>query len=192
MAGLRRLDRDIGGLEIADFADHDDIGILAQECAERRGKGETSLLVQVDLIDARELDFRRILRRRDVDAWLVEDVEAGILRYSLAAARGTGDQDHSIRALDRTQQELLLVGLVSKRLDTQLCAGGIENPQHELFAVERRQRAHAEIDRAILRQDQLHPAVLRHALFRNVELGDHLDPGGHLVLDRQRRLRDFH
>ena len=31
VAGLRGLDRDVGGLEVADFADHDDVRILAQE-----------------------------------------------------------------------------------------------------------------------------------------------------------------
>jgi hypothetical protein len=28
---LRRLDRDLGGLEVANFADHDDVRVLAQE-----------------------------------------------------------------------------------------------------------------------------------------------------------------
>ena len=31
MAGERRLDRDLRGLEVADFADQDDVGVLAQE-----------------------------------------------------------------------------------------------------------------------------------------------------------------
>ena len=31
VAGLRRLDGDFGSLEVADFADHDDVGVLAQE-----------------------------------------------------------------------------------------------------------------------------------------------------------------
>src|SRR5439155_2649201 len=135
MAGLRGLDRDVSRFQIADFADHDDIGILAQERAERRGEGESGLLVYVDLIDARELDFRRILGRRDVDAGLVENVEAGVERHRLAAARRAGDEDHSIRALDCTQEQLLLLGLVAERLDTQLDARGIETPQHELPAV---------------------------------------------------------
>jgi len=33
MAGLRRFSLHFGGLEIADFAHHDDVGILPQDCA---------------------------------------------------------------------------------------------------------------------------------------------------------------
>ena len=36
VARLRRLDRDVGGLEVADFADHDDVRVLAQEGLQRR------------------------------------------------------------------------------------------------------------------------------------------------------------
>ncbi len=40
VAGLGRLDGDFGGLEVADFADHDHVRILAQEGAQ--GAGERS------------------------------------------------------------------------------------------------------------------------------------------------------
>jgi hypothetical protein len=42
-----------------------------------------------------------------------------------------------------------------------------------------------------LRQHELHPPVLRHALLGDVEPRDHLDPRRDLVLDRERRLRDL-
>ena len=63
---------------------------------------------------------------------------------------------------------------------------------HDLLAEERRQRRDAEVDRLGLRQHELHPPVLRHALLGDVELGDDLDPRRDLVLDRERRLRDLH
>jgi hypothetical protein len=40
VAGERGLDADLGGLEVADLADHDDVGVLAQERAQRRGERE--------------------------------------------------------------------------------------------------------------------------------------------------------
>ena len=51
-----------------------------------------------------QVDFRRILGRRDIDARLVEDVEAGVQRHGLAATGRAGDQDHAVRPLDRVQQ----------------------------------------------------------------------------------------
>ena len=123
---------------------------------------------------------------------LVQDVEAGVERDRLAAAGRAGDEDHAVRPADRVQQRCLLVGLVAQRLDAELDARRIEDPHHDLLAEERRQRADAEVDRLGLRQHELHPAVLRHALFRDVELGDHLDPRRDLVLDHERRLRDLH
>ena len=51
------------------------------------GEREPRLVVDVDLVDAGELDFRRVFGGRDVDARLVQDVEAGVERDRLAAAR---------------------------------------------------------------------------------------------------------
>ena len=44
VAGERRLDRDFRGLEVADFADQDDVRVLAQEGAQRRGEVEADVL----------------------------------------------------------------------------------------------------------------------------------------------------
>ena len=97
VAGLRRLDGDLGGFQVADFADHDDIRVLAQEGAQRGGKGQSHLVVHVDLVDAGQIDFGRVLRRRDVAILGVEDVEAGVQRHGLAAAGRAGHQDHALR-----------------------------------------------------------------------------------------------
>ena len=40
VAGERRLDGDLRRLEVADFADEDDVGVLAQEAAQRGGEVE--------------------------------------------------------------------------------------------------------------------------------------------------------
>src|SRR5512137_275263 len=68
VARLRCLDRDVRGFEVADLADHDDVRILPQEGPQRVGERKTGLLVDVDLVDARDLDLRRVLGGRDVDA----------------------------------------------------------------------------------------------------------------------------
>ena len=43
VSGLRRLDRDVGGLQVADLTDHDDVGVLAEEGAQRVGEVQSGL-----------------------------------------------------------------------------------------------------------------------------------------------------
>jgi hypothetical protein len=60
VAGLGCLDGNLGGFEVADFTHHDDVGILAQKGLEREGEGEACLVVDVDLVDAGQVDFRGV------------------------------------------------------------------------------------------------------------------------------------
>ena len=66
VAGERGLDGDLGGLEVADLADHDDVGVLAQEGAQRGGEVEPDVLVDLHLVDADEVVLDRILGGGDV------------------------------------------------------------------------------------------------------------------------------
>ena len=165
-------------------------GILAQERLQRDREVQPGLVVDVDLVDAGQVDFRRVLDRGDVHARLVQDVQAGVERHRLAAAGRAGDEHHAVRPLDRLQQPVLLDLLVAERLDADLGARRIEDPDHDLLAEQRRQGADPEVDRLVA-ELQLHAAVLRHALLGDVEAGDDLDARRQLVLDRERRLRDL-
>jgi hypothetical protein len=55
VAGEGRLDGDLGGLPVADFAHHHHVGVLAQDGAQAGRKGEADLGVDLDLADATEL-----------------------------------------------------------------------------------------------------------------------------------------
>ena len=191
VAGLRRLDGDLRGLEVADLADHDDVRVLAQEGAQRRGEGQADLGVDVDLVDARQLDFRRVLGGRDVGVFAVEDIEAGVQRHGLAAAGGAGHQDHALRLGQVLEVQLLLERLVAQRIDAEHALDGIENTQHDLLAEQRRAGADAEVDGAGLRQPHLDAAVLRHAALGDVEPRHDLEARGDLAGELHRRLRDF-
>ena len=60
VAGKRRLHGDLGGLGIANFADHDHVGVLAHDRAQAVGEGQPDLRLDVDLIDAAQLVLDRI------------------------------------------------------------------------------------------------------------------------------------
>jgi hypothetical protein len=70
--GLCSLDGNVGCFQVPDFAHHDDVRILAQKRLEGDGKGQPRLFVDVDLVDARQVDFGGVFCRGDVDPGLVE------------------------------------------------------------------------------------------------------------------------
>ena len=52
VAGQRGLDGDLGRLAVADLADQDDVGVLAQDRAQAGGERQPDLCVDLDLVDA--------------------------------------------------------------------------------------------------------------------------------------------
>ncbi len=78
VARLRRLDRDFGGFQVADFANHDDVRILAQERAQRRGERHAALDVLLHLVDPGQADFHRVFGGGNVARLIVEDAQRGI------------------------------------------------------------------------------------------------------------------
>ncbi len=134
MAGLCRLDRDFGGFQVADLTHHDDVRVLTQEGAQRLGKIETLLGVHVDLVDAFQVDFDRVLGGGDVALHGIEDVQAGIQRYGFARAGRAGNQNHALRPGKGRHIHLLLIVFITQRVDTHLGAFGVENTQHHFLA----------------------------------------------------------
>ncbi len=189
MAGLRRLDRNLGRLQVADFADHDDVRILSQERAQRCGEGHAALVVLLHLVDAGQADFHRVFGGGNVARLVVEDAQRGIQRNGLARTGGAGHQHHAVRLVDRIQEQLLLVRLVAQFVDAQLGRAAIQDTQHHLFTEQGRQRADAEIDLLGLGQVELDAPVLRHALFGDVQLCHHLQARGNALVQLHRRAR---
>ena len=66
VAGQRRLDGDLRGLGVADLADHDLVGVVAQDRAQAARERQPLLLVDRNLRDAAQLVFDRILDRDDL------------------------------------------------------------------------------------------------------------------------------
>ena len=96
-----------------------------------------------------------------------------------------------MRPAERGEIELLLECLVAERIDPEHRARGIENSHHDLFAEERRARAHAEVDRPGLRDLHLDAAVLRDAPLGDIEPGHDLEPRGELAGEDNRRCRNL-
>ena len=144
MAGQRRLHRDLRGFEIADLADHHDVGILPQDRAQRAGEIEPDLRLDLDLVDAGELVLDRILDGHDIAGDRVQLEQPGVERRRLAAARRPGDQHHAVRQLEGALEALPDIRRQAELLVVELDGGAVEHAQHDLFAVQRGYRTRPE------------------------------------------------
>lgn len=66
MSGDGGADGDRTCLAVADLAHRDNIGVLAQDGAQARGKGHTGLFIDLALADAGDVVFHGVLQRHDV------------------------------------------------------------------------------------------------------------------------------
>ena len=96
VAGERRLDRDLRRLPVADFADKDDVRVLADDGAKPLGEGQVDLRVDLDLTDAVDLVLDRVLDRDDVHLGLVDARQRRIEGRRLAAPRRPRDEDDPV------------------------------------------------------------------------------------------------
>ena len=97
MAGKGRAYGDVGGLEITDLTNHDDVGILAHDVAQAGGKGETDLRVHVNLVDALHLVLNWVFDRDDLTVGDVDPLQSAVKRGALAAASRAGDKKDAVR-----------------------------------------------------------------------------------------------
>ena len=106
VAGQRGLNRNFGGLGIANLTDHHDVGVVPQDRAQAARKGETLFLVDRNLQNAGHLVFDRVFNRDDFVAALVQLGEQAIECGGLTGASGAGDQQHPVRLGGKAAQSL--------------------------------------------------------------------------------------
>ena len=160
VTGLRRLDRDIRGFQVANLADHDDIGVLAQEGFHRGREIQADFVVHVDLVDARHVDFHRVLRGGYIAVDTVQNVQTGIQRNSLAAAGGSGHQHHAGRLFDHRLEALPDIRRHAELLEAHKISRLIEQSEHHRFAMLHRQGGHAHVQGCRIHTNGK-PAILR-------------------------------
>ena len=93
----RRLDRHVGGLQVADFAHHDDVGVLAHQRAQAVGEIEVDAVLHLHLVERRLHHFDRVFDGADVDLGRGQLLSVEYKRGGLARAGGPGDQDDAVR-----------------------------------------------------------------------------------------------
>src|SRR5580698_4732354 len=197
VAGQRRLNRDLRRLRIADFANHDLVGIVSQNGSQPAGKGQPLFLVHRNLRNAAQLVLDRIFNGDDLVFVGLDLVDRGVESSRLAAARRPRHQHHAVRLFDvapEAEQVILIKPNYFQSQRAELLAHRlfIEHAQHGVFAVNRRHDRDAEVDGApvVLHAEA---AVLGHAALGDIELAHDLDTRDHgrvmLFADRRHSLR---
>ena len=95
VAGERRLNGHVRSFFVADLADHDDVGVLSQDRAQRRREGHVDLRVDLNLAKAWVDHLDRVFDARDVDFRSREIPQRRVERGRLA---GTGRTRHEDQA----------------------------------------------------------------------------------------------
>jgi hypothetical protein len=81
---------------VANFADENDVRILAQDAAQARGEGQADLGAHLNLADAFDLVLDGVFDRDDVLVRRVHALQRGVERGGLAGARGARHQDDAV------------------------------------------------------------------------------------------------
>ena len=87
-------------LRIANFADHDFVGVVTQDRPQTASEGQSLFLVHRNLRDASNLVLDRIFNGDDLVFVSLDLIDGGIERGRLAAPSGAGDQHHPVRLFD--------------------------------------------------------------------------------------------
>src|SRR5687767_5356510 len=98
----RGLDGDLSGLAVANLADHNDVRVLAQDRPQAVGKGEVDPGIHLNLPDAIQLIFDRILDGDDVQFRRVDLVQGTVEGRGFPTAGRPCHQEDPVRAFDQT------------------------------------------------------------------------------------------
>ena len=138
MSRERGLHRDVGGLRVADLADHDDIWILAQDRTQPGGKRQSNLGFYLHLVDTDHLVFNRVLDSHDVHVTGVQLRQHRVQRGCLPGARGACHQDYPVRRVDGVLEFHQIVGGKPQAIQIEAEGALVEHAHHDLFAVDGR------------------------------------------------------
>src|SRR5215472_6690424 len=119
VAGERRLDGDLRGFLVADFPDHDFVGVVAKDGAQSAGKGETLLFVDGNLGDAAQLIFDGVFDGDDFVLVGFDFVDGGVESGGLAGAGGAGNKHHAIRLTNIAAEAFSLFGRKAHDVEVQ-------------------------------------------------------------------------
>ncbi len=171
----RRLNADLGGFQVPDLTDEDDVRVLTEEAAQGAGKRQTDVRADLRLNDPVDVVLHGVLGGKNLHVRLVELRESGIKGRGFAAAGWTRVDDDSIGFTHELAEGRQLVVAHSDLLQAELHVGAVEHAEHNALPEHRRQHADAQVD-GHPPQGQLDAPILGESPLGDVEVGHDLDP----------------
>ena len=174
VAGERGVDADAGRFPVAHLADHDDVGVEAQERAQRAREAQADFRVHLDLVHARDLVFDGILDGDDLAGGIVELAQCRGKRRGLAAARGARHHDHAMRMRDLALEPRQVRLRQAEADEFRRLGVGAQEADGDALAMDRGHGGDADVVIA-LGDPEPGAAILRQPLFGDVEIGEDLE-----------------
>src|SRR5262249_54933579 len=158
--GQRGLDGNLGGFEIAHFADEDDVRVLPQKASQGAGKGHALLGVNLALDQSVDVVLDRVFGGQDLGVDLVERVERRVERGGFSRAGRAGDDHDTVGLVDELQVLFEIVLAEAELFDVERDGRAVKNTHDDALAEHGREHGHAKIDR-VAAHHQADTAVLR-------------------------------
>src|SRR5262249_34584151 len=96
VSGERGLDGDLCGFLVADFADHDFVGVMTEDGAQTSGEGQSFLFVDRNLGDSAKLVFDGVFDGDDLVFVGLDFVDGGVEGGGFSGTGGTGNEHHAV------------------------------------------------------------------------------------------------
>ena len=181
VAGEGGVDGDLSGFLVANFADHDFVGVVAQDGTQPAREGKSLFFVYGNLGDAAHLIFDGIFDGDDLVFVVFDFVDGGVEGGRLAGTCGACNQDHAVGLVDVTAEARDVLRIEADYIEIQVAEFFaerffIENAEDGVFTVNRRHDGDAEVDEAAFVANA-EAAILGDAALGDVEFAHYFNSG---------------
>src|SRR6267154_2395677 len=176
MAGERGLNGNLSGFLVANFADHDLVGIVAQDGTQAAREGQTLFFVDGNLRDASKLVLDGIFNGDDLVFVGFDFIYGGVQSGGLAGAGWSGNQHHAVGLADVTTEATGFFGGETDYVEVEALkffrkSFLVQHAQHGIFAVACGHDGDAQIDEATF-VFHAETAVLGNAALGDVQIAE--------------------
>ncbi len=182
MACERRFNCGVSRFLVAGLADEQHVGILPKKRTEDIRERQPDLGVRLNLRDARQVVFDRVLRRRNIHPRLVDLGERGVKRRRLAGSGRARHVNDAVGLIDHLADECERRRMRDQLVEPERRVRLVEDAHADLLAPFARHGGDAKINRLPFHR-HADPAVLREALLGDIELAQNLEARDEPELD---------
>ncbi len=175
---------------VADFADENDVGVLAHGGAEQLREGEADFFIDLRLANAGNLVFDGIFAGEDVVGRVADFGQCRVERRALAAPRGPRHQNHAVGFADHGPEQGQVVVGKAKVAEVFERRFAIQNSHDDSLPVVVGHGIDAKIDGPVGQLDRDAP-ILRQAILDDVHFRHDLDSRRNHGRQGLRDLADF-